>query len=129
MKRMFSLLLTAALLLAALPGCQWIGRLQGQMQMSEPQLAASEAVSALMLASGYTGQIENLEYMNAEGHEAERLSTYLELAYGLSDGAWEDAAVIRATGASAFELAVLHLADKDGAAQAADLLESYLASR
>ena len=129
MKRMFSLLLTAALLLASLPGCQWVGQLQGQLQLTESQLAASEAVSALLLVSGYAGQAENLEYLTAGEDGAGLLNAYLELAYGLSDGAWEDAAIIRATGASAFELAVLHLADKDGASQTAALLESYPAGR
>lgn len=129
MKRMFSLLLTAALLLASLPGCQWIDQLQIQLELPESQLAASEVVSALMLASGYTGRVENLEYMNAGGHEDERLTAYLELAYGLSDGAWEDAAIIRATGASAFELAVLRLENQDEAARAVVLLTSYISNR
>ena len=128
MKRMFSLLLTAALL-ASLPGCQWIGQLQGQLQLPESQLAASEAVSALLPVAGYTGQAENLEHLAAGEDGTGLLNAYLELAYGLSDGAWEDAAIIRATGASAFELAVLHFADKDKASQTAALLESYLAGR
>ena len=125
MKRIFSLLLSAALLAAVLPAC----RRTGQLQPIERRPAASEVVSALMLASGYTGQIENLEYMNAGGHGDELLSVYLENAYGLSDGDWKDAAIIRATGASAFELAVLRLEDEDGAARAAALLTSYLAGR
>lgn len=129
MKKMISALLAAALLLAALPACQWIDQLQGRLQQPEPQIAASEAVSVLMLASGYTGQTGNLEYMNAGGHGDELLAAYLEMAYGLPDGAWEDAAIIRAVGASAFELTALHLESEDGAAQTAALLETYLAGR
>lgn len=125
MKKLISMLLTAVLLLASLPACQWTG----QLQLFEPQLAASKAVSVLMLASGYTGQIENLEYMNAGGHGDELLAAYLEMAYGVPDGAWEDAAIIRAVGASAFELAALHLKDKDEAARTAALLETYLTGR
>ena len=125
MKKMLSVLLSAALLLTALPACQWMN----QQQPPEPRLAASEAVSALMLASGYIGQIENLEYMNAGGHGDELLAVYLEMAYGLPDGAWEDAAIIRAVGASAFELAALHLKNKDEAVWAVALLESYLDGR
>ena len=123
MKKLISMFLAAALLLACLPGCQL------QEQLPESQLTASKAVSALMLASGYTGQIENLEYMNAGGNKVELLPTYLENAYGLSDGTWEDAAIIRATGASAFELAVLRLENRDEAAETAALLESYLTGR
>ena len=124
MKKMISLLL-AALLLASLPACQRTKR----SQSSGRQPAATEVVSALMLASGYTGQVEDLEYMNAGGHGDEFLSVYLENAYGLSDGDWKDAAVIRAAGASAFELAVLRLETESRAAQAVDLLTSYLDRR
>ena len=126
MRRILSLLLSAALLLVLLPACR---KPDAQSEPPERQPAASKVVSALMLASGYTGQIENLEYMNAGGHGDELLSVYLENAYGLSDGTWEDAAIIRATGASAFELAALRLEDEDEAARAADLLTSYLAGR
>ena len=122
MKKLLSVLLSAALLLASLSACQ-------RMSQPEPQLDALETVSTLMLASGYTGQAGNLEYITAGEDEAGLLTTYLEIAYGLSDGAWEDAAIIRATGASAFELAVLHLENRAGAVQAAALLESYLVSR
>lgn len=129
MKKMFSLFLAAALLLASLPGCQWMDQLQVQLQLPESQLAASDAVSALLLVSGYTGRDDNLDYLTAGEDGDEFLTAYLERAYGLSDGAWEDAAIIRATGASAFELAVLRLEDKDEAAQAAALLGSYLTGR
>ena len=126
MKKLLSLLLSAALLLTMLPACQGTNR----QQIPEPrQVSASDAVSALMLGSGYTGQIENLEYMNAGGNGADFLPAYLENAYGLSDGTWEDAAIIRATGTSAFELAVLRLKNRDGAVRAVALLESYLDGR
>ena len=125
MKKLLSMLLSAALLLASLPACQWMDR----PQPPEPQLDALEAVNELVQASGYTGQAESLEYMTAGGDGAELLTAYLEIAYGLTDVNWKDAAIIRATGASAFELAVLRLENRDGAAQAAALLESYLAGR
>ena len=126
MKRMISLLLSAALLLTLLPACQ------GPAATSEPperQLSALEAVNAMLPVSGYDGQTGNLEYLNTEGDEAELLPIYLENAYGLQEGTWEDAAVIRATGASAFELAVLRLDNQDEATRIVTLLTSYLYNR
>ena len=125
MKRIVSLLLSAALLPVFLSACQWTD----QLQPPERQPAASDAVSAMLLVSGFTGQSGNLEYLTAETDEGEFLTAYLENAYGLSDGTWKDAAIIRATGASAFELTVLRLENEDGAARAAGLLTSYLAGR
>ena len=135
MKRMFSLLLAAALLLASLSGCQWSVRLQAQLDqlqdqlMSGPQIAASDAVAVMLPVSGYAGQTGNLEYMTAGEDGDEFLTAYLKLAYGLSDGTWTDAAIIRATGASAFELAVLRLESEYKAAQTAELFTAYLDNR
>ena len=126
MKKMISLLLTAALLLTALSACQ---RTPVQSEPPERQPSALEVVNAMLSVSGYTGQSENLEHMTVGDDKAEFLTAYLENAYGLSNGAWEDAAVLRATGASAFELAVLRVEDKDKASQVAGLLKSYLTSR
>ena len=128
-------MLAAALLLASLSGCQWSVRLQTKLDqlqdqlLSDPQLAASAAVDALLPVSGYTGQTDNLEHMTAGEDGNERLTVYLELAYGLSDRTWIDAAVIRATGASAFELAVLHLENEYNAVQTAALFTAYLDRR
>ena len=99
MKRMTCLLLSSALLLALLSACQ------GQVTPSETpghQPAALEVVSAMLPVSGFAGRSESLEYLTEEAGNAELLAVYLENAYGLSDGVWEDAAVIRAAGASAF---------------------------
>ena len=126
MKRMISLLLSAVLLLASLPACQ------EPVPPSEPperQPAALDVVNAILLVSGYNGQSGDLEYLTVEVNETGFLNAYLENAYGLSEGGWQDASVIRATGASAFELAVLRLDNEDKAAQAAALLASYIFSR
>ena len=126
MRKIISLLLTAALLPAFLSACQ------GMAALSEPperQLAASEVVSALLPVSGYNGQSEDLEYLTGGEDGSEFLTAYLENAYGLSDGDWEDAAIIRATGASAFELAVLRLENEDEAVRAAAVLMTYIFNR
>ena len=124
MKKAFSLLL-AAVLLASLPACRRTVRTQA----SGRGPAAPEVVDAMLPASGYTGQPGSLEYLNTETDGTGRLTVYLENAYGLADGAWEDAAVIRAAGASAFELAVLRLKNENESFLAAVLLESYLTGR
>lgn len=56
------------------------------------------------------------------------MAAYIENACGLQDP-WEDAAVIRAMGASAFEVAVLWMVDEDAAARAADALTGHLTTR
>ena len=126
MKRMISLLLSAALLLVLLPACQ---EPSAPSEPLERQLAALEVVNAMLPVSGYGGQSGDLEYLTVEESEAGLLPAYLENAYGLSDGTWEDAAVIRATGASAFELAVLRLENQDGATRAVVLLTEYISGR
>ena len=126
MRKVISLLLTAALLLAVLPACQ---ETSARSEQPERQPSASEVVNAMLPASGYTGRSGDLEYLTGGEDGSELLSVYLENAYGLSGGVWEDAAVIRATGASAFELAVLRLESGTGASLTASLLESYLNSR
>ena len=126
MKKIISLLLSAALLLALLSACHGAA---AQLQLPERLPAASEVVNAMLPASGYTGRPENLEYLTAGADGAEFLTAYLESAYGLSGDAWEDAAIIRAVGAAAFELAVLRMENEDGAARTAGLFASYMDRR
>ena len=126
MKRMISLLLSAALLLALLAACR---ESAAPPEPSERQPAALEVVNAMLPVSGYSGQSGELEYFTAEENETGFLAAYLENAYGLPEGAWRDAALIRAAGASAFELAVLRLENEDEAAQVVALLTLYLFSR
>ena len=124
MRRFISLLLCAALLLTLLSACQ-----AAWPEPPERQPAALEVVNAMLPASGHNGQSGDLEYLTVEEDGTGLLPAYLENAYGLSDGMWEDAAIIRAAGASAFELAVLRLENGDGAARAVALLTSYMTSR
>ncbi len=124
MKRMASLLLAAALLLGLLSACQ-------ESAPSSSAVSAKEwTVSELTeLAFDYSGREDRdgLEGVNAET-DREWMTAYLENAYGLEEP-WEDAAVVRATGASAFEIAVLRMEDDSAAVRAATALMSYIYSR
>ncbi|MBD5084436.1 MAG: DUF4358 domain-containing protein [Clostridiales bacterium] len=125
MKRAISLLLSAALLLGLLGGCQ-------NSEPSEPSDSPEPGWSVTELAElafNHCGRedMDGLEGLNAET-DREGLAVYIENAYGLEEP-WEDAAVIRATGASAFEIAVLRMADSDSAVRAAAALMSYIFSR
>ena len=124
MKRMASLLLAAALLLGLLSACQ-------EPAPSSSAVSAKEwTVSELTeLAFDYSGREDRdgLEGVNAET-DREWMTAYLENAYGLEEP-WEDAAVVRATGASAFEIAVLRMEDDSAAVRAATALMSYIYSR
>lgn len=123
MKRAASLLLSAALLLGLLSACQ-----------GNPAPSAATAqdwtVSELAnIAFDHCGRDDRdgLEGINAE-MDREWMAAYIENAYGLQEP-WEDAAVIRAAGASAFEIAVLQMEDSESAVHAATALMSYIFSR
>lgn len=133
MKKIVSLLLAAALLLALLPACQGptAGPVPSDAFSEEPldRLTALEVVNAVFPRCGFDKVSADVEYLTTDDDNVEFLTAYLENAYGLSAGEWEDAAVIRATGASAFELAVLRMVDEDAAVQAAAKLMSYIFAR
>lgn len=98
---------------------------------SEPSQSPAEGPSPWELSEAafpYSGCENKVERLNAE-MDAEALAFYVENAYGLEEGEWEDAAIIRATGASAFEIAVLRCADEDAALRAAQALVHYCVSR
>lgn len=118
-KRIVSLLLSAALLLGLLGACQ----------PSNPSVSPETALSAKELAElvlPYSGceTPETVERLNAD---EEGLSTYIEKAYTLTG--WADGAIIRATGASAFELAAIRMENEDAARGGEDRLKEYLHSR
>lgn len=121
---MFAILLACALLLPLLSACRGAGQGTGPSAAPEGPAAYSVAQAALQ-ASGWDGK--ELEYLAVEYGE-ELLAGYLAGAYGLQDP-WEDAAVIRATGASAFEIAVLKMGDEGAAVRAASSLTNYIAAR
>ena len=133
MKRVFTLLLSAALMVSLLTGCQ--GNVPAESDAPSPSASARQAAyTALELAeialarSGYDTDLE-LERLDP-GSDRERLSVYLERAYGLDGVEWEDAAILRATGASALEVAVLRLRDADAADTAETALrDDYIPAR
>ena len=125
MKRFVSLLLSAAMLLGMLSAC----RQPADSEEFEEIRSARELVDAALMVSGYDDQSGDLEILGmTPGEDAgELLTAYIENAYELQD--WEDAAVIRGTGASAFELAVLRMKDSEAAVRAATALMSYIFAR
>ena len=125
MKRAVSLLLSAALLLGLLSACR------------EPKDPATPSAAMMDWSVAELAEIafehsvrESQDGLEAYSEEADRewLEVYIGNAYGLEEP-WEDAAVIRATGASAFEIAVLRMADSGSAVRAATALMNYIFSR
>ncbi|MBD5098751.1 MAG: DUF4358 domain-containing protein [Clostridiales bacterium] len=125
MKRAVSLLLSAALLLGLLSACREPAP-AGSSPARKTDWTAANLCEIAFQFSGFeeSNEFEHL-YIN---HDRERLAVYIENAYGLEEP-WEDAAVSRATGASAFEVAVLRMADSDSAVRAATALMSYTFTR
>ena len=134
MKRAVSLLVSLALLLGLLSGC---GQSEDTAASPEPEpvelaepseLPAAQALAeAVLPASGKEVGLE-VEGLNRDA-DAERLAAYIEVICGLAADRWEDAAVIRGTGASAFEIVVLRLGDEDAAAGLETVLAEYLTAR
>lgn len=131
MKRAVSLLL---LLLGLLSGC---GQSRDAAalpeaepsQLAEPsELPAARALAeAVLPASGKEEGLE-VEGLNRDA-DVEQLAAYIEVICGLAADRWEDAAVIRGTGASAFEIVVLRLGDEGAAAGLETVLAEYLTAR
>lgn len=126
MKRFVSLLLSAVLLLGLFAGCRQEPAVGTQTPDQWP--GAAELAEAVFSRSGFDGDTNGLERLSADKDEAVFLSDYLVNAYGLEDP-WRDAAVIRGTGMSAFEVAVVRMEDEEAAARAADALADYRADR
>ena len=121
-KRLSSILLLMALLLGLLGACKPISGPDPSAPPEETQ-AAKELVELVLPYSGCENP-EALERLNAD---VEDLDTYIEKAYALNG--WTDGAIIRATGASAFELAAIRLEDEDAAKAGEALLKDYLHQR
>lgn len=126
MKRFVSLLLSAVLLLGLFAGCRKEPAVGTQTPDQWP--GAAELAEAVFSRSGFDGDTNGLERLSADKDEAVFLSDYLANAYGLEDP-WRDAAVVRGTGMSAFEVAVVRMEDEEAAARAAGALADYRADR
>lgn len=93
---------------------------------SAPPDETPTAKELMELVLPYSGceHPEAVERLNAA---VDGLDTYLEKAYALTG--WADGAIIRATGASAFELAAIRLENEDAARAGEALLKDYLRQR
>lgn len=123
MKRIVSMLLSAALLLGLLSACQPPAEESGP---PTAELAVTDLASLAFDHSGREDQ-EGLEGLYA-GEHREELEAYTQNAYKMEEK-WEDMAVIRATGASAFEIVVVRMEDDGAAVRAATAFMSYISAR
>lgn len=64
-----------------------------------------------------------------ETRNAQTIERYLTEVYGLEEGSWTDAAIYRAGGAEAFEIAVVRTESEKAAKKAAKALEGYIEAR
>ncbi len=147
MKHLFSALLAVSLLLGLLSGCR-AGGPDGSApplppSSSSPSLSpapsadaepspSASGLSALelaVIASEHSGREDqdSLERLDAAG-DLDLLTTYAQNVYLLKDP-WTDMAVIRAAGASAFEIVVAHMEDDSAAVRAATAFMNYTSSR
>lgn len=129
MKRILPLLLA---LLLALGGCRSAAPARKTASPSAQQTQDDAELSAgrlleILLAACPEGEQEGLERVSQED-----LAAQLEGFYALDAGTWEDAAIVRAGGASAFEVAVIVLdegAGEQGIFEATVHLSDYLTAR
>lgn len=128
MKRFTALLLSAALLLGLAAGCRQEPAAGTQTPAGFEGPAALDVVNAVFPRCGYGDGSGDVEYLTGDEDGKEFLAAYLDNAYDLQDP-WEDAAVIRGMGASAFELAVLRMEDEGAAVRAATALMNYTFER
>lgn len=124
MRRVVCLLLSAALLLGLLSGCD--SKDEGSDLSPFGGWAAQELAGLALSHSGQTDQ-NGLEWLISQGDETE-LDAYARNAYQL-EGPWEDMAVVRATGASAFEIAVVRMENDGAAVRAATAFMNYMSAR
>ena len=122
MRKTISVLLSLILLLALLPSCSRPAPEQ-EPSAPEPEASAAGLAASAFQFSGY-GEELNTEYLSGD-----RLTSYIEAVFGLTADRWEDGMVIRGTGASAFEIAVLRLGDEEAAEELETVLTEYLTIR
>lgn len=116
-----SIFLSLSLLLSLLSACK-----------PEPQNEPTSPFSALDMASAISASVgdalgSSLEQL--DDSNSEKLNTYMEAAYGMPAGTWAESAVIRASGAQAYEIAVIRFASKDQASHGVECLKEYLTAR
>ena len=123
MKKALSLILCAALLLSLPAACRPSADTDPAAPPPELSPSAAPAETALPCAGILTSIWAELDlalpdaerYGFPDGGDPEQQNAYIQGAYGLEAGEWEDAAIARETGISAVELAVLRFSDEDAA--------------
>lgn len=135
MQRKISLLLVCSLLVSALTACQ------PPAAESEPpapavEVACSDIVNGVWSGlsigiSTETSTYYGFEYGAGGKDETspEEMAAYIQGAYGLEEGEWEEACIVREGGMSAVEMAALRFADEAAAQHGCDCLQEYLHGR
>lgn len=134
MKRIISLLLALSLLLSLLTACRPPAAEPDPPESASPEVELSCTDILLGVWGGLGIELSNAETYGASYDpdavdDREPMAAYIEGAYGLAEGEWEDAAIARETGFSALEMAVLRFADEDAAKHGEDCLREYLHGR
>lgn len=124
-------MLASALLLGLLPACREdvpSGSPPASVAsgLSDCGLSAADLIGTAFDHSGREDQ-DGLEGLYAR-ESREELTAYARNAYQIEDD-WEDMAMIRATGASAFEIAVVLMEDDSAAVRAAAAFMNYITVR
>lgn len=121
-RKTLSLLLALSLLLTLLSACQ---SSSDPAALPDPQFSVLELAEAVSNAAADAPDAPE----RFDSGSPELLDTYIEAAYGLSGGRWEEGAVVTATGVQAYEIAVLRFSDEAAAEHGAACLEQYLTAR
>ena len=90
--------------------------------------ASPGAIAWFIVRSGCDREPASLERVD-QTRDADTVADYIAQVYGLEPGSWTDAAIYRAGGVEAFEVAVLRLGDEKAAKKAVGALEDYIEAR
>lgn len=118
MKRFLAVCLTAVMMVCACAA--------GAQEVGMP--ATVGGIAWFIVQAGCSRDPAALERVD-ETRDAGTVAGYIAEVYGLEPGSWTDAAIYRAGGVEAFEIAVLRMSDEKAAKKAAGTLEDYIEAR
>ncbi len=120
MKRSIAAMLAALLLVCACGA--------GEREESEAPVPSVESIAWYIARVGCGRDVTALEPVH-ETRDADTVAYYLTEVYGLEPESWTDAAIFRAGGTEAFEIAVIRTESEKQTKAAAKALEGYIEAR